>query len=109
MFEEVDDVLGGKARELTQLVTPENPQYLYNFADRSGEMDMEAPAVCGELKAGVPGGWVVKSFFAAVPLSQMTQLSIATLGQTRCQLVALCALWQHDVARHGLHQRPAAD
>lgn len=45
-----------KARALVQVVTPENPQYMYNFADRMGDVDVEAPAVCGELKAGAQGG-----------------------------------------------------
>ncbi len=50
--EEVGDDQFGKQKErqLVQVVTPENPQYLYNFAEKSSEVDVEAPAICGEHK-----------------------------------------------------------
>ena len=38
-----------KQRQLVQLVTPENPQYMYNFAESGGsEVDLEAPSICGK-------------------------------------------------------------
>lgn len=48
--EEVGDAGDGKMkqRELVQLVTPENPQYMYRFAESSTEVDLEAPSICGE-------------------------------------------------------------
>lgn len=41
---------GGKAkyRRFTQLVNAENPVYLYNYAEGSRDLDMLAPAICGE-------------------------------------------------------------
>jgi hypothetical protein len=47
--EEVGDRGKMKERQLVQLVTPENPQYLFRFAESGGEeVDLEAPSICGE-------------------------------------------------------------
>jgi len=52
IWEEVEAArLGGKAATqyvMMQLVTPENPTYLHNMAERSWDMDFDVPAMCGE-------------------------------------------------------------
>jgi hypothetical protein len=52
--EEVGDRTNNmKQRQLVQLVTPENPQYMYNYAEGGGtEVDLEAPSVCGKQGSG---------------------------------------------------------
>jgi hypothetical protein len=37
-----------KLRWNTQLVTPENPDYLYNYAESSADHDFNSPALIGE-------------------------------------------------------------
>lgn len=43
-----------KRRDFVALVTPEAPQYLYNFAESSSDLDIQAPSICGEW--GATGG-----------------------------------------------------
>lgn len=43
-----------KLRWHTQLVTPENPEYLYNYAESSADRDFDSPALIG--------GWRARSF-----------------------------------------------
>jgi hypothetical protein len=41
-----------KQRDFVALVTPENPQYLFNFAESTSDVDIEAPSICGETGGG---------------------------------------------------------
>lgn len=43
-----DNPNGTKERQMVQLVTPENPQYMYKFAECMVDVDVDAASICGE-------------------------------------------------------------
>lgn len=70
---------GRKHREEAQLVTPQNPQYLYGFSKSNANLDVVGPAISGERPGAQPSDvldqrmqWLagMPSYAVEIPLGQ---------------------------------------